>query len=61
MKARIRLASLVLPLALVACGAQRDERVTLRFWAIGREAEVVPELLVEFERLNPHVLVEVQA
>ncbi|HEU4664012.1 MAG TPA: sugar ABC transporter substrate-binding protein [Dokdonella sp.] len=61
MKARVRLASLVLPLALVACGAQRDERVTLRFWAIGREAEVVPELLAEFERLNPHVHVEVQA
>jgi multiple sugar transport system substrate-binding protein len=61
MNAFARLVALVLPLALGACGATRDARVTLSFWAIGREAEVVPALLAEFERLHPNVHVEVQA
>ncbi len=34
--------------------------VTLRFWAFGREGEVVSELLPEFERRNPGVRVRVQ-
>ena len=61
MNALARLVALVLPLALGACGATHDARVTLSFWAIGREAEVVPALLAEFERLHPDVHVEVQA
>lgn len=61
MKAFARLAALVLPLALGACGSARDGRVTLHFWAIGREAEVAPALLADFERLHPGVHVEVQA
>ena len=32
----------------------------LRFWAMGREGEVVAELLPEFERAHPGIRVEVQ-
>lgn len=48
-------------LALTAgCGAADDGRETVRFWAMGREGEVVAELVTEFERLNPDIRVEVQ-
>ena len=43
-----------------ACGASDDGRETVRFWAMGREGEVVAELIPEFERLNPDIRVEVQ-
>ncbi len=46
---------------LAAChGAEADAKVTLRFWAFGREGEVVQELLPEFERQNPGLRVRVQ-
>jgi len=53
-----------LVLAVVAAGcvarsARRDERV-IRFWGLGREGEVVKELVPEFERENPGVRVVVQ-
>ncbi|HEY0179409.1 MAG TPA: extracellular solute-binding protein, partial [Dokdonella sp.] len=44
-----------------ACARPAADVVTLKFWAIGREAEVVPELLAEFERRHPGIHVEVQA
>jgi len=44
---------------LCAC-ADRDHDVTLRFWALGREGEVVQQLIPEFERRNPGVRVQVQ-
>ena len=45
----------------VACAAQRgDEEVTLRFWGMGREGEVVQELARGFERENPGIRVRVQ-
>ena len=50
-------------LALVAgagCAGGHDATTTLRFWAMGREGEVVQELVREFERENPDVRVEVQ-
>ena len=61
---RTRLPALLLAVpALVAgiggCTHDRGE-VTLRFWAMGREGEVVEELAKEFERENPHVHVRVQ-
>jgi len=34
--------------------------VTLRFWAMGREGEVVQELVRDFEQEHPNVHVEVQ-
>lgn len=45
------------------CGGERSEaagEVTLRFWGLGREGEVVREMVPEFERANPGVRVEVQ-
>jgi multiple sugar transport system substrate-binding protein len=55
-----RAAGIAVLLAL-CCGCGGDgDGVTLRFWAMGREGEVVRELLPEFERENPGLRVEVQ-
>ncbi len=56
------LASLVVSAAALAgCGGARAGRgVTLRFWAMGREGEVVQELVREFEQEQPGVHVVVQ-
>ncbi len=43
----------------VGCGPQ-DSRTVLHFWAMGREGEVVGELIPEFERLHPQIRVEVE-
>jgi multiple sugar transport system substrate-binding protein len=53
-------AGLVLLLALEACAGGREDRVTVRFWCLGREGEVVRELMAEFERRNPGVRLVVQ-
>lgn len=45
-------------LALAACRA--DGGTTVRFWAMGREGEVVAELMADFEREHPGVRVDVQ-
>lgn len=51
---------MVLPL-LVACSAHsRDDEVVVRFWGMGREGEVVAELVPEFERRHPGIRVRVQ-
>lgn len=53
-------------LLLVAAGLlmggcrQEPEGVTVRFWAMGREAEVVAGLIEEFEAENPGIHVDVQ-
>lgn len=47
--------------ALLAGCAERDaSRTPLNFWVMGREAEVIAQLLPEFERRNPDVRVKVQ-
>nr|WP_246328985.1 extracellular solute-binding protein [Brevundimonas lenta] len=46
---------------LAGCGRRDDGSVHLRFWAMGNEATNVPQILPEFERLNPGIRVEVQA
>jgi multiple sugar transport system substrate-binding protein len=57
----VRLAAVLGWLVLVAgCGARRDEAEVLRFWAMGREAEIVAELVPQFEREHPGIVVEVQ-
>jgi multiple sugar transport system substrate-binding protein len=46
---------------LAACQPSQDEaRITLRFWGLGREGEVVAELLQGFERENPGIRIESQ-
>ena len=45
-------------LALVSCTRSADR--SLRFWAMGREGEVVGELLTEFEREHPGLTVRVE-
>jgi len=47
-------------IGLEGCGAAAGNGVTLRFWAMGREGEVVQELVRDFERENPGVRVRVQ-
>jgi multiple sugar transport system substrate-binding protein len=60
-----RATSLVLVLALAlatgACSPARTAKpVTVEFWAMGREGEVVQQMVPEFERRNPGVRVRVQ-
>ncbi|MEO7323668.1 MAG: sugar ABC transporter substrate-binding protein [Dokdonella sp.] len=52
---------LVMQLALAGCSKGESGRVTLKMWAIGREAEVVPALIADFERAHPGIRVDVQA
>lgn len=54
----MRLALLLLLALLQGCA--REEGVTLSFWAMGREGEVVAQLIPAFERENPGVRVRVQ-
>jgi len=59
-----RSAAVAVALALVAagCAARHETGVTtLRFWAMGREGEVVQELVRDFEREHPGIRVEVQS
>jgi multiple sugar transport system substrate-binding protein len=59
---RSALAGMLLALVLVAaCGrGQATARTTVRFWGLGREGEVVRELVPEFEKRHPEIHVEVQ-
>ncbi len=55
------LAGALLALTLAACGeGGADARTTIRFWGLGREGEVVRELVPEFERRHPEIRIEVQ-
>ena len=49
-----------LTLLLAACGSSRPGVEVLHFWAMGSQAEILTQLLPEFERANPGVHVEVQ-
>ena len=61
---RLRGAVLLLFLAVAAlaasCGSPSSGDTVVRFWAMGREGEVVVQLLPEFERTHPGIRVEVQ-
>lgn len=46
---------------LAGCGRREAGVTRLRFWAMGNEATNVPQILPEFERLNPGIKVDVQA
>ncbi|HEY7216354.1 MAG TPA: sugar ABC transporter substrate-binding protein [Thermoanaerobaculia bacterium] len=55
------LAGALLALTLAACGeGGADTRTTVRFWGLGREGEVVRELVPGFEKRHPGIRVEVQ-
>lgn len=58
--AAVRVPLVAALLALAGCGARDGGDVTLRFWAMGREGEVVRELMPEFERRHPGIRVRVQ-
>lgn len=47
-------------LAGAACRRAEAGKVELELWGMGREGEVVEELIPEFERLHPNVRVKVQ-
>src|SRR5262249_8784367 len=58
---QLRLAALLAFLAVAAgCHMSSSGDVVLRFWAMGREGEVVTALVPEFERTHPGVRVVVQ-
>ena len=46
--------------ALAGCGGAGDGRQQLHFWAMGREGEVVAQLMPDFERRHPGIRVRVQ-
>lgn len=50
----------LLLLLLFGCARPDDGRELVRFWAMGREGEVVAQLIPGFERLHPGIRVEVQ-
>jgi multiple sugar transport system substrate-binding protein len=53
--------SLVAALLIAAgCARSSSSEIVLRFWAMGREGEVVAALLPEFERTHPGIRVKVQ-
>jgi multiple sugar transport system substrate-binding protein len=47
-------------LLLLCCTSQRDTREHLEFWGLGREGEVVSDLIPQFEKENPGIKVTVQ-
>jgi len=51
---------LLLALDTSCTSSRADAPVTLRFWAMGREGEVVQEMVRDFERENPGIRVQVQ-
>ena len=56
-----RLFSIVVVVLLAAgCGGSAAGDIVVKFWAMGREGEVVTELIPEFERANPGIRVKVQ-
>lgn len=58
---RVSIALLLSLAALLSSCTQRQQQgVVLKFWAMGREGEVVTALIPEFERTHPGVRVEVQ-
>ena len=57
--AALLVATAVLSVA-TGCNRPPSDQTVVRFWAMGREGEVVVELLPEFERTQPGIHVQVQ-
>ncbi|MGZ3546427.1 MAG: extracellular solute-binding protein, partial [Gemmatimonadaceae bacterium] len=62
MRASLGFASgVLLALALTSCSsASAGNKTTLRIWAMGREGEVLSQLIPGFEKEHPDIHVEVQ-
>ena len=54
------LAAAAILVCVAGCKGSVPEITTVKFWAMGREGEVVTELLPEFERTHPGIKVVVQ-
>ncbi len=54
------LMTIVCSVTLAACSHNSADRITLTFWTMGREGEVVAQLMPEFERRFPKIHVEIQ-
>ncbi|MEA2491839.1 MAG: multiple sugar transport system substrate-binding protein [Acidobacteriota bacterium] len=51
----------LLAITLFACtNQQQNKTTTIEFWGLGREGEVVADMVPEFERRNPGIKVDVQ-
>ncbi|GGK04682.1 sugar ABC transporter substrate-binding protein [Luteimonas terricola] len=60
--AALLLALVVLGALVAGCARKVDDgTTTIRFWAMGREAEIVATLLPDFQREHPQLRVELQA
>ncbi|MGH7571103.1 MAG: sugar ABC transporter substrate-binding protein [Gemmatimonadota bacterium] len=57
---RLLVGGLLVGLAGVACGGEDGGATVIEFWGMGREGEVVAELVPEFERRNPGIDIQVQ-
>jgi multiple sugar transport system substrate-binding protein len=55
-----RLLALGVALLASGCGVDSGGQTVVRFWAMGREGEVVTELIPEFERTHAGIRIEVQ-
>lgn len=51
---------LIIIISLYACKSVQEENVTIKFWALGSEAEQISKILPEFEKKYPNIKVKVQ-
>lgn len=47
-------------LIIAGCSGKGDDREVVKFWAMGREGEVVAELIPAFEKQNPGIRIDLQ-
>lgn len=59
-RAVMRLLLLVVAWALAGCQETSGTPTVVQFWAMGREGEVVRQLIPEFERAHPGIRIDVQ-
>jgi multiple sugar transport system substrate-binding protein len=57
---RLRLVAACMLCAACGTSSGANDKVTLRFWGLGREGEVVATLMDDFEREHPNIAVHVQ-
>lgn len=50
----------IIIISLYACKSVQEENVTIKFWALGSEAEQISKILPEFEKKYPNIKVKVQ-